>query len=283
MTFPRSFFLLCCLAGLLFCLYADSFWMSSQQLRVSFLDIGQGDSILIQTPHNRTVLIDGGPGTTVTEQLGEATSFWTKSIDLVILTHPDLDHLEGLMEVIPRYDVKKILMTGIVHDSQLYRSFLGMIQEKGIEVFTPHPDQDWQIDREVFLDVISPDQDYTFAEVDHPNDTSVVVKLLYGNTSLLLPGDAEALQEKDMLLSDADLRSAFLKSGHHGSRTSSSLDFLRSVQAKQVAIISGRENPFGHPHLETVLQYDDLGMEWVNTKDEGTMTFVSDGWKWARE
>jgi len=282
MTFKRLFSHFSLAAGLLFCFYASHFWSLSQELKVSFLDIGQGDSILIQTPHDRVVLIDGGPGTSITERLGEVTAFWMKTIDLIILTHPDLDHLEGLMEVIPRYQVKKILLTGIAHESQLYWSFLELVQQQGIQIFLPDLEGDWQIDEGVFLDVISPDKTYTFAEVEHPNDTSIVVKLIYGHTSLLLPGDAEALQEKSMLLSDADLRSEFLKSGHHGSRTSSSLDFLRAVQAERVAIISGRENPFGHPHLETVLRYDDLGMEWSNTKDEGTMTFVSDGQTWKQ-
>jgi competence protein ComEC len=283
MKFEHLFWYLCLSAGFLLSIYADQFWKSSDLLKVSFLDIGQGDSIFIETPHGRTILIDGGPGTTVLEKLGEVTSFWMKTIDLVILTHPDLDHLEGLLEVLPRYRVEKILLTGVVHDTQLYRSFLEMIEEYDIETYLPSPDQDWQIDEQVFLDIIAPSRDVSFQEVEKPNDTSIVAKLIYRYTTLLLTGDGEELEEHEMLLSDSDLRSEFLKSGHHGSRTSGSLDFLRAVQAKEAAIISGRENPFDHPHLETVLRYDERGMEWWNTKDEGTMTFVSDGVVWERE
>lgn len=283
MKFQVFFSSLCIAAGFVFCTYASHFWMSSGLLTVSFLDIGQGDSIFIQTPHGRTVLIDAGEGTSILERLGEETSFWTKRIDLVILTHPDRDHLEGLLEVLPRYKIEKILLTGIVHESQIYRSFLEMIVEQGIETFIPSPAHDWQIDEGVYLDILSPPEGYAFEEVQHPNDTSIVAKLVYGNTTLLLPGDAEAFQEQQMLLSDMDLRSEFLKSGHHGSRTSSGLDFLRSVQPRQVVMMNGKENPFGHPHLETVLRYDDLGMEWWNTKDEGTISFVSDGVEWERD
>lgn len=282
MKFTRHFWYFSLAISFVFCLYTQHFWMRDQ-LRISFLDIGQGDSIFIQTPHGRTVLIDGGPGTDLVERLGEQTSFWMKTINLLILTHPDRDHLEGFLEIIPRYSIENVLLTGIVHESQLYRSFLDMLEEHKIQTLIASPDQDWQIDEEVYLDILSPSVSHVFEEVDHSNDTSIVAKLMYGNTSILLPGDAEALQEKEMLLTDFDLRSEFLKSGHHGSRTSSGIDFLRSVQAKQSVITSGRENTFDHPHVETVLRYDDFGMEWWNTKDEGTITFASDGREWRRE
>ncbi|MGE3278762.1 MAG: ComEC/Rec2 family competence protein [Candidatus Altimarinota bacterium] len=253
------------------------------RLRVSFLDIGQGDSIFIQTPHGRTVLIDGGPGTTVIEKLGEASSFWTRRIDLMILTHPDRDHLEGLLEVLPRYRIEHLLLTGIVHPSQLYRSFLDMVEAYEIPTFLASTEADWQLDEGVFIDIIAPTTDVSFQEPARPNDTSIMAKLVYGDTTLFLPGDGEVMQEHEILMSDFDLRSEFLKSGHHGSRTSSSLELLRAVQPQQSVIISGRENPFDHPHLDIVLRYDDLGIEWWNTKDEGTITFVSDGMKWRRE
>lgn len=277
-----SFWPLSLAAGIVLCLYADHFWMNDQ-LRVSFLDIGQGDSIFIQTPHGRTVLIDGGPGTTVIEKLGEASSFWTKSLDLVILTHPDRDHLEGLLEVLPRYEVRHLLLTGIVHPSQLYRSFLEMVRTYEIPTHIASTESDWQLDDGVFLDILAPLTDVSFQEPDKPNDTSIMAKLVFGSTTLFLSGDGEEKEELEILLSDLDLRSEFLKSGHHGSRTSSRLDLLRAIQPRQSVIISGRENPFDHPHLDTILKYDDLDIEWWNTKDEGTITFVSDGAKWTKK
>lgn len=269
-------------AGFLFCLYASNYWSVSDGLRVSFLDIGQGDSILIQTPHGRKVIIDGGPGTTILERLGEELSFWTKQVDLLILTHPDLDHLEGFLEVLPRYEVKRILVTGVFHDSELYKAFLNLIREQNIPTSFASPEQDWQIDDGVYLDIIAPVESVAFEEVESTNDTSIVAKLVYGNTSLLLTGDGEWPEENSILLTDSDLRSQLLKGGHHGSRTSNAVDFLRAIQPTKAVMINGGDNQFGHPHLETVLRFDDFGVDWWNTKDEGTVRFVSNADVWRR-
>lgn len=267
-------------ALLVWCAYANSVWQVSQDLVVKFLDIGQGDSILIETPHGRRVLIDGGPGTTLLERLGEETSFWQQHFDLVILTHPDLDHLEGLVEVVKRYRIDRMLLTGVQHGSALYQAFLELLVERDVEVLVADPEQDWQLDEKVWLDILGPLENVALQESDHPNDTSIVAKLIYDQTSILLPGDIEAFGEQALLLSDADLRSDVLKSGHHGSTTSSSLPFLKAVQAEEVVIQAGRENPFGHPHVETLLRYDEEGMGWRNTGEEGTVVLLSNGETW---
>jgi competence protein ComEC len=266
---------------LIFCLYASQSWIISDGLMVKFLDIGQGDSVLIQTPQGRTVLIDGGPGTTVLERLGEESSFWQKSFDLLVLTHPDLDHLEGLLEVIKRYEVRQVLMTGVNHSSALYRAFLDELVDQDISVSIADPSLDWVIDQDVYLDILGPSSPHLFEEADNLNDTSVVIKLIYGDTTMLLPGDAEEDQEMELLRSGFDLSADILKSGHHGSTTSSHPDFLQAVQAGEVIIQAGRENPFGHPHVETLLRYDERGMAWWSTGELGTTTMSSNGEHWT--
>lgn len=265
-----------------FALYASHTWQVSDELVVKFLDIGQGDSVLIQTPHGRSVLIDGGPGMTLLERLGEETSFWQKSFDLVILTHPDLDHLEGLLEVIKRYEVERVLMTGVHHSSALYQTWLDTLVEQDIPVSIADAAHDWQIDDEVYLDILSPVEPVLFEEVENLNDTSVILKLMYGNTSLLLTGDAEEDQEKALLRSGFDLSADIFKAGHHGSTTSNHPDLLQAVDAEHVIIQAGRENPFGHPHLETLLKFDERSIPWLSTQDQGTIVLNSDGEKWIK-
>jgi len=263
------------------CLYANYSLQIHGDLIVKFLNVGQGDSILIQTPSRRTVLIDGGPATTVLERLGEESSFWQKKIDLIVLTHPDLDHLEGLIEILQRYQIDQVLMTAVIHRSNLYRAFLELLEKMEIKIDLADPHQDWFLDEKVYLDIVSPLNSVAFREVENANNASVVARLVYGQTTLLLSGDAEEDAEHKMLLSETDLRSQILKAGHHGSRTSTSVPFLNSVQAETAVIMSGEDNPFAHPHLDTVLRFDDQKIEWLNTKEKGSITLRSDGEQWT--
>lgn len=270
-------------AGFIFCLYANFIWGLPGDLTVTFLDIGQGDSILIQTPNGRTIIVDGGPGSTLVHRLGEETSFWMKKIDALLLTHPDRDHLEGFLEVLKRYEVGLFLFTGVQKESALYKTFLKEIDERGIKTVVVAPDQDWMLDEGVFLDIIGPLKSYNGQKVEKPNNTSIVARLVYGETQLLLTGDIEKKAEFELLLHDTDLRAQILKAGHHGSSTSGSEKFLKAVEPNTAVMINGKNNSYGHPHLETVLRFDELGIDWLSTKDEGTVTFVSDEKQWRRE
>lgn len=260
--------------------YADYYWHINPHLEVTFLDIGQGDSIWIKTPHGRTVLIDGGPGTTVLERLGEETSWWQSTIDMMVLSHPDLDHLEGLLEVLKRYQVEHVLLTGAAHGSALYQEFLKELQKQQVLISVADPSQDWQIDEDTYLDVLAPIEPVTFLEPENANDASVVFKLIYKNSTLLLTGDIEVDGEAQLLATATDISAQLLKSGHHGSVTSSSPHFLQAVQAEAVVIQAGRDNPFGHPHTETLLRYDERSMPWISTHQEGTIRMISDGENW---
>jgi|CXWL01.1.fsa_nt_gi competence protein ComEC len=267
---------------LIFCLYANHAWAVSNKLTVKILDVGQGDSILIQTPHGKTILVDGGPRSTLLDRMGEESSFWLRTIDMIVVTNPDRDHLEGFLEVMQRYEVKRLLYTGVIHRTKIYAEFLNRVEAKSIPTFLAAPDQDWQLDDEVFLDIIAPLEPIKGKELKKSNNGSIVMKLIYGDTTMLLTGDAEAIEEKSILMSDADIRANILKSGHHGSRTSSTLPFLEAIQPEYAVMSNGNKNSYNHPHLETVLSYDQLGIDWQSTKDVGTVTFESDGKYWER-
>ena len=264
----------------IFCLYANQAWALPGDLKVKILDIGQGDSILIQTPHGKNIIVDGGPGVALIDELGKETSYWQKTIDMIVLTNPDRDHMEGFLELMRRYDVKRVLFTGVVHETATYREFLRLVDENHIPAIVASPDQDWELDDGVFLDVLAPVHSIAGQELRKSNNGSVMARLVYGDTALMLTGDAEAPEEHQLLLTDNDLSSQILKSGHHGSRTSGSTPFLLAVRPERSIMSNGKKNPYGHPHLETLLGYDALGIDWLSTKDVGTVTIMSDGQSW---
>lgn len=250
-----------------------------QELQVHFLEVGQGDSILIKTPNNQFLLVDGGPGRNVLKEISSKTSYFFSSFDLLILTHPDRDHLEGALSLLNHYEVKRILMTGIVHPSPLYDAFLQTVAERKIPVFIARADQDFQIEEGLTLDILFPTKSLFQKNTEKVNNTSIVALLKYGKTSLLLTGDIEKTIEEELLFSGVDLKSDLLKIPHHGSRTSSTPAFLQASSPDQAIIMAGKNNRYEHPHLDTVLHLDELQIPWVSTKDGGK-SFVSNGERW---
>lgn len=245
-------------------------------LRLDIFDIGQGDAILATTPAGQHILIDGGPNTDLLEDLGERLPFFDRTIELLILSHPDADHITALPEVLQRYRVKNILLTGAAHGSGRYEALLAAIEAQGSRVLLADSTQDIELDSGVMLDVLWPQTDLLGREVEAANNESVVAKLIYGPHEILLTGDIEKETELALLQSGADLRSTVLKVAHHGSRTSSSTGFLLAVQPQLGLISSGRDNQFGHPHPEIIERYRQLGIETQNTQQSGRLTYYFD-------
>lgn len=241
-------------------------------LHLYILDIGQGDSILLVTPSGKQILIDGGPDLTTLERLGEYMPFFDRTIELVILSHPDADHLTALPDVLRRYKVEHILMTGAQHHSSRYEKLLAMIEEYNVRVILADPAHDISMGDGVILDVIWPPPDVFGTEPKNANDLSVVVRALYGTSSILLTGDIEEEAEHAILASGADVRSTVLKVPHHGSRTSSSTGFLLAVDPELALISAGRDNQFGHPHPDILSRYASYGIPTQNTGQNGTIS-----------
>ena len=258
---------------------------SDSRLHVYVLDIGQGDSILIQK-QNQQILIDGGPGSEeVIDELGSKMPFWDRTIELLVLTHPDSDHITGLIEVLQRYKVKKILTSGQEHDSALYREWSRLIEEKGIERIVARVGQEVVMSDGISLEVLHPNGTLVEGGTIDLNSNSVVLRLEYDRFSLLLTGDIGIAAEKLLLEQNCGLRSMILKVAHHGSDTSTSPEFLAQVKPMFAVISSGVDNKFGHPKEEVVDRLEEaVGEEGVYvTAEDGTIEFITDGEKlWVR-
>jgi len=170
-----------------------------KDLEVDFFDVGQGDAILIKSPFGQNILIDGGPDSKVIDELGKNLPFWDRRIDLMVLTHPHDDHVTGLIEVIKRYRVKKILYTGVVHDAPNYLAWLEEIRERKIPLVIIDRPQKIVLGENCYLDIISPTKSLLGHEVDNLNNSSIAAKLVFGQTKFLLMGDAEVEIEKELL------------------------------------------------------------------------------------
>lgn len=252
------------------------FWQNQQnKLEVYFLNVGQGDAILIKTPSHQKILIDGGPDNQVLAELGRHLPFYNQAIDLVILTHPDADHLTGLVEVLKRYPVKRVLTGGTVCSNALCRSWSETIKEKGIETQIAQAGQIFDFG-ETKLEILHPLINLNQQIIEETNDSSVVAKLIYHHHSFLLTGDATVAVEAALLAAQADLRADVLKVSHHASDTASSEEFLSAVQPSW-AVISVGKNKFGLPSRRIIYRLERIGAAIFRTDESGEIEFISDG------
>ena len=250
------------------------FELPDQLLHVYFLDIGQGDSIFIKTPENHKILIDGGPNGRVLNELSEIMPFFDKTIDLIILTHPHADHVGGLIEVLKKYEVKNVLLTGVEYDSEMYVEFLRELGEGERGVFLAKNSSDFMLG-DVLFDTFYPFDQLDGDELSNINNSSIVMRVSHGDMSILLTGDLESKAEKELIKTNIELESDIFKAGHHGSRTASTLEFLQRVQPEIVVIQSGEDNKFGHPHTETLENFKEIGVEKIYRNDlDGRIEFV---------
>lgn len=250
---------------------------SGAYLTVRFLDVGQGDAIHILTPDGYEMLIDGGPSPAVLRELTEGRSFFDRQIDVVVATHPDTDHVAGLVDVLSRYDVGMIVETAAEHDAPAAVAFSNAAGAEGTRRITAQAGQTIQLGASTTVRVLSPYGDTTSWE---NNTASVVVQVVYGDTEFMLTGDApSAIEEYLVGASGSGIESEVLKLGHHGSKTSSSAVFLQLVQPEYAVVSAGKDNRYGHPHEEVLTSVAAVGSRIVSTAKQGTITFESDGQK----
>jgi beta-lactamase superfamily II metal-dependent hydrolase len=216
-------------------------------LKIAFLDVGQGESILIQAPNGQTMLIDGGRSTSLASEviIPRLKEWGAQQVDVLIPTHPDADHIGGLVGVLESYPVKLAALTGQIHSTKIYERLLTNIRDKSIAALKVRTGTPIPFDPSVKVEVLAPDEEAV--QGDDTNDASIVIKLTYGGTSFLLTGDAEFPENKAILDHGLDVRSTVLKLGHHGSRTSTNEDWLKRVQPQLGIISAGKDNSFGHP------------------------------------
>ena len=244
-------------------------------LTIAFLDVGQGDAIFIESPTGNQVLIDGGPGQMVFSPLSAVMPFYDRSIDVVIATHPDADHIGGLPEVLRRYDVDTFLDPGVSSDTGTYQALVQSIGLAGVERVVARRGMKINLGGGATLEILFPDRDMEGADT---NDASIVAKLVYGDTSFLFTGDSPEKIERYLASIDGkNLDVDVLKAGHHGSKTSTSDTFL-GFTSPQIAVLSvGSDNRYGHPHKEVLDRLLDFDIKILRTDEEGTIVMESDG------
>jgi competence protein ComEC len=244
-------------------------------LKVSFLDVGQGDAIFIETPSHRQVLIDGGKNRKVVSELGKQMAFGDRSIDVIIATHPDADHIGGLPEVFSSYKVGLYVEPGAESENSIDDLLRERVAKEGIETLFARGGETIDFGDGAKLMIIFPNSDVTGWET---NDASIVARLIYGDRSFLFTGDAGIRTENILMslapeLMDVDV----LKAGHHGSRTSTSLSFAQAASPTYAVISAGKDNTYGHPHKEVLDILKKVGAEIKSTAESGTIIFASDG------
>lgn len=258
----------------------DAVWglNKPQVLEVIFFDVGQGDAIFIQTPQGHQILIDGGPDSSILEKLGREMPFWDRSIDLIILTHPHYDHLAGFIPVLKNYKVENILWTGILIDSTIFKEWERAIRAKGAKIYIAQDGQKITAGKATL--VIS----HPFNNLENEkirdqdiDETSLVLKVRFGENSFLFTGDAPKSIEKGLVERKIDLESAVLKVGHHGSKNSTADDFIQKVSPQIAVISAGKNNKYGHPHQETLDTLDKYGIRIFRTDFKEDIKIFSDG------
>lgn len=275
--------------GIAATLAAAAFWpafRAADDMEVDFLDVGQGDGILIKTPYGQNILIDGGPDGAVIKRLSEELPWWDKRIDLMVLTHPHGDHLVGLIDVMKRYEVKKILYTGAIHTSSDYFAWLNAVKTKKIPLVVVARPLTIRLGQESELNIIYPRRSLAGKTINNLNNSSIVVKLRYGATEFLFTGDIESEAEEELVgfvaagrtsRPTANLRADVLKVAHHGSGDSSGWKFLKRVMPKIAVIQVGADNEFGHPDRRVVKRLERINARVLRTDLDGTVKLTSDG------
>ena len=265
------------LAGVAVVLWARVPSSGDGRLHVTFLEVGQGDSILIESPAGKRILVDGGPAArTALRHLDDRTSFWDRDLDLVVLTHGDEDHFVGLVDVVGHYDVGGVMQGGFNSESQLYAGWEKALADRKLIRVPAERGQTIDLGEPLRLDVLHPPREYGLSS---RNNSGAVLRLAYGEVSFLLAADIEAEAEAELLRNYSSLNSTVLKVAHHGSNTSSTPAFLRSVSPDIAVVSAGRENAFGHPSPLAMARLQDvLPSERIfTTADRGSIRLSTDG------
>ncbi|MBN1992666.1 MAG: DNA internalization-related competence protein ComEC/Rec2 [Anaerolineae bacterium] len=246
------------------------------RLHVAFLDVGQGDAVLITMPNGQQMLIDGGPSATqLNWRLGQKMPFWDRSLEVVANTHPDSDHLGGLVSLLDRYTVAQVLVSDVAGESELFRQWELELAEEQLQPLVGQAGMQLSFGRGVTATILHPGP--MVPNSNKANNHSLVLHLQMGRVSFLLPGDIETPVEQNLVWAGVPLTATVLKSPHHGSSTSSSEAFLAAVQPQLVVISVGMDNRFGHPSAEILQRYAEHGFTVLRTDKQGTVEFSTDG------
>ena len=245
----------------------------NKKLQVIFLDVGQGDAILI-SQGEKQILIDGGPsGQKLMEKLGEYVPFWDRKIDIVIATHPDADHISGLVDVLGNYAVDQVIESGAKSDSQVFGVYEKKIEDKKIEKQIARRGMKIKLSNDAQLEIFSPTDLIIDKLKNDTNSASIVAKLTYGENSFLFTGDFPLESEGQLIAADLPLKADVLKVSHHGSKSATSELFLDYINPKEAIISVGKGNRYGHPTAEVLKRLQGENVKIYRTDVSGDVVY----------
>ncbi len=238
-------------------------------LEINFLDVGQGDAILIRNSAGKTILIDGGPDGSVLEKIGRILPYTDRTIDVLILTHPHADHLVGLLAVLERYQVETVIYTGANYSDPGYRYFQEIIKQKVPQIILAEKPMDLELKDNCHLKILFPLVSLVGQDFKNINNSSLVTKLNCGARNVLLMGDAEKEVEAELMNNYPELKTSVLKLGHHGSKTASSQEFLDQTSPEMAVILVGKDNKYNLPSPEVIDRLQELNLKVIRTDNDG--------------
>jgi len=247
---------------------------ADKSLKIFFLNVGQGDAMLIRTPAHQNILIDGGPDNSILTKLSYYLPWFCRRLDIVILTHPHADHLIGLIEVLKRYNIKKIIGTNLEYRDANYDAFLNIAKNKNIYLTPTYYGQTINLGQDCFLKILSPLTPDKINKFTNLNNASIVGQLDCEKIKTLFTGDIDNASAKKIYENNIDLNSDILKVSHHGSKEGNSFDFLSHINAKIAVIEVGAKNKFGHPNQESLDSLEKLATKIWRTDIDGDISFI---------
>lgn len=251
--------------------------LDGRLLRVHFLDVGQGDCALIQTPDGRNVLVDGGDEGTGDRIVRYLLRQGVHRIDLLVITHPHGDHIGGLSEVLDEFGVSRVLDAGYAHGSRRYEEVLSIIESRRIDYEVVQDCRDAEVGTQVGMHILWPPVGYDVKHESDLNDGSIVLRVSFGDVSVLLTGDIQKDAEGQMLAGSPNMKSTILKVAHHGSEHSSTNEFLQVVRPDYAVISVGSDNDYGHPAKGTLQRLSASCAKVYRTDENGSVVFATDG------
>jgi len=247
----------------------------NNNLKVIFFDIGQGDSIFIETPTKHQILIDGGPSNSTIEKLGKVMPFWDKTLDVVVLTHPDYDHLRGLLDILDYYKVENIIWTSELSQGKTFEAWQEKIKKEKASIYFAKAGMKITT-YQTKIDILYP-AELPRKNSKNNNDTSIVARMVFGQTEFFFSGDINREIEQEIVLGGHNILSDVLKVSHHGSKSATSLEFLANIKPSVAVISSGKNNSYGHPHQEVLSVLREFGIKILRTDQMGDIKIISDG------
>lgn len=250
--------------------------VSVAKLEVTFLDIGQGDAILITTPSGKQMLVDGGATNKVLEELSKHVSYFDHSIDVVVATHPDADHVTGIIPTLEKYSVGVIILSPSEGHTAIYEDVRKHAEEEHADIHIGATGDVIDFGDGVVAKILYPSKNYVPKKSD-TNDASESIVIIYGDESFLLTGDLPSTREPDLISVGLPKNITVYKAGHHGSKYSSGEPLLTYMHPEYSVISAGKDNKYGHPNPEALLRLQKYSKEVVSTIEKGDITFSTNG------